>query len=99
MNKLKPNSDLPTNRASDQDAGADVAWEILRYIQRHPDCADSVEGVVQWWLLRERYKLGLEQVQRALDELCAKGYLDKRIVADGTAIYSATKPGNSKQYQ
>ena len=68
-----------------------IAEEILLYLQSHPDAADSLEGIVQWWLLRQRYLRGLNQVQTALDSLMHQGLLEKTTNADGTIIYAAAK--------
>lgn len=67
-----------------------VAEEILCYLKTHPKAADTLDGVVHWWLLRQRYMRGLKQVQQALDELVEQGLVEKRSYADGTAIYAAT---------
>jgi hypothetical protein len=31
-----------------------LAREILRYLTEHPDAKDTLEGIAQWWLLREQ---------------------------------------------
>ena len=66
-----------------------IAEEILCYLTKKPESADTLDGVVQWWLIHERYLRGLNQVQRALDFLVEKGLVIERIGADSKKIYSA----------
>ncbi len=68
--------------------------EILRYLRTHPQAADTVDGIVMWWLPRQRYEEAMDQVQHALDELVARGLVAKKTLVDGTALYAdqAQKP-------
>lgn len=67
-----------------------VAQQIRDYLVNHPNAADSLEGIVVWWLTRQRYKLGHIQVRKALDYLVAQGSIGKIELSDGTVLYSAT---------
>lgn len=52
---------------------ADIAREIERYLDAHPNAADSVEGILRWWLTRQRYEQSAEHVKRALEHLVSAG--------------------------
>jgi hypothetical protein len=65
-----------------------VAVEIGRYLHKHPDAADSVEGVRHWWLSAESSETSLAVVSAALEKLIAQGAVKLRVLADGTKIYS-----------
>lgn len=67
-----------------------LAEEIRAYLQRHPKAADSVAGVLKWWLLEQRVEQSREDVQRALDHLVATGQVDVHKTPDGTVIYAAS---------
>jgi hypothetical protein len=67
---------------------AAVAGEIQRYLDAHPDAADTVEGVQQWWLSAASVSVSRETVERALEALVAKGEIVRRTHADGTVIYA-----------
>src|SRR5262245_8306078 len=72
-----------------QDARVDaVAGEIRRYLDAHPDAADTVDGVLQWWLSRASASASHETVEHALDVLVAAGEIVRRSHADGTVIYT-----------
>jgi hypothetical protein len=73
---------------------ARLSDEILRYLRAHPQAADTVDGIVEWWLPRQRYDEAVDQVQLVLDELVARGLVDQITLVDGTVLYAdrAQKP-------
>jgi len=50
-----------------------VARAIFDYLQAHPDAADTLEGIAQWWLLRECTERRLVEVEHAISILLAEG--------------------------
>jgi Fe2+ or Zn2+ uptake regulation protein len=73
---------------------ARLSDEILRYLRAHPQAADTVDGIVEWWLPQQRYDETVDQVQLVLDELVARGLVDQITLVDGTVLYAdrAQKP-------
>lgn len=71
----------------------DLANQILAYLDEHPDAADTLEGVVDWWLIRTRYLRGLSQVQATLDLLVERGQVVEMVNTDGSRVYSAVRGG------
>ena len=65
-----------------------LSGEILRYLRAHPQAADTVDGIVEWWLPRQRHDEAVDRVQHALDELVARGLVDKITLVDGTVLYA-----------
>ena len=74
----------------------DVAVEIGRYLHKHPDAADSVDGVRQWWLSTESAGTSVAVVSAALERLELRGVIKLRVLPDGTRIYSANLAGQCK---
>jgi hypothetical protein len=68
--------------------------EILGYLRAHPQAADTVDGIVEWWLPRQRYDEAVHRVQQVLDELVARGLVERITLVDGTVLYAdrAQKP-------
>jgi hypothetical protein len=64
-----------------------VAREIERYLDAHPDAADTIDGVMQWWLPPTSAAVPRASVERALAALVAKGAVGSRTLVDGTVIY------------
>ena len=65
-----------------------VAQEIERYVSSHPHAADTLDGIVKWWLMRQRMEEGKMLVNAALEYLVKQDLLKKSIGTNGTPIYS-----------
>jgi hypothetical protein len=60
---------------SDKHLAADeveIARAVLRYLQDHPAAKDTLDGIAQWWLLREWSERKLKQVERAVSFLVSQ---------------------------
>ena len=66
---------------------AQLKDEILKYLGAHPQAADTVEGIANWWLPRQRYEEEIQKAQQASDELVERGLVAKTTLADGTILY------------
>jgi hypothetical protein len=64
-----------------------LAQGILRYLRDHPEAADSLEGIANWWLPPMSYAATLESVQVALDQMVAKRQIARFDLADGRTLY------------
>ena len=53
----------------------EIAREIPAYLIEHPDAQDTLDGIVQWWLLERKIKYQTDIVRKALAELVAKEFL------------------------
>ncbi len=75
-------------RSAPMPAPSEVVQHVLTYFLRHPQAADSVEGVTRWRLLESRVDRGIDETDRALDWLVARGFLVKRSAHGSQWIYS-----------
>jgi len=50
----------------------EIARAVLRYLKAHPEAKDTLEGIVRWWLERERSERLLEEVERAVTLLLSR---------------------------
>lgn len=64
-----------------------IVYEILTYLAEHPDSSDTLEGIVQWWLLERRIEHQIAIVEQALAELVAKGLVVENKGRDGRIHY------------
>lgn len=69
------------------DEVAAIAQEIERYIESHPDAADSAAGIAAWWLRESHSSLSI--VEAALDQLVREAVLQPARLPDGTVVYCA----------
>ena len=82
---------MPSAMPTDDEQVLTLARGIERYLEKHPNAADSLEGIQRWWLIRHRYAEDTLQVEQALELLIAKGIVVRRILPDGRAVYSGRK--------
>ena len=61
--------------------------KILNYLAEHPNAADTVEGIVQWWLLDRANVEEEEKGGQALDLLVQKDLLVAFQAADARRHY------------
>jgi hypothetical protein len=76
----------------DEDSGG-LAERILRYLDEHPDAADTAEGVRVWWLLEQVFKESIGDVQHALDQLVSQGAVTRIDRPNMPAVYRRARRG------
>ena len=69
--------------------------EILAYLVDHPNAQDTLEGIVDWWLLERAIKFQEAQVKKSLADLVAKGFVIKHKGMDSQINYRI----NQKKYE
>ena len=74
---------------NDQQLACDVAKEILDYLHERPSASDTLDGIVQWWLIHQRYLRGLRQVEQAIEILMNRNLVKMLRNPDGSVVYSA----------
>lgn len=56
---------------------------LLRYVKHHPFSQDTLDEVLQWWLVRHRVMAGLNWLQEPRSELYSDGHVAKVTGQDG----------------
>lgn len=65
-----------------------LVHEILAYLAEHPDSQDTLDGIVQWWLLERKIKYQTTLVADVLASLVHQGF-----------ILEQKKPGRPASYR
>ena len=65
--------------------------EILEYLRQNPNAADTLEGIVSWWLLEQRIRHTVAQVKAALKHLEVRQQIKSCHGADGRIYYRQTQ--------
>jgi hypothetical protein len=65
-----------------QDETWTVALKILRYLAEHPNAADTADGVLEWWLLKQSIFDEERVVEKALAGLVEQKLIFKVEAAD-----------------
>jgi hypothetical protein len=66
----------------EQDETWRVALKILRYLSEHPNAADTADGVLEWWLLKQSIFDEERVVEKALAGLVEQKLIFKVEAAD-----------------
>jgi len=64
-----------------------IGYQILAYLAEHPEAQDTLEGIVEWWLLERQIKFQTARVKEALSELVAKGLIFEKKGSDSQTHY------------
>jgi hypothetical protein len=73
-----------------------IARDVLAYLIEHPESQDTLEGIMQWWLLEQEIKRWIDQVQAAIAELVARGFVLERRGKDGRIHYRINRSRKQK---
>lgn len=58
------------------------AKEVLGYFLRNPHAADTLEGIVRWWLMAEHIRRSIDEIGEALAWLVQEGFLVRETGSD-----------------
>ena len=64
-----------------------IGNEILAHLVDHPNARDTLEGIVEWWLLERQIKFQTARVKEALSDLVDKELLLERKGANSHIHY------------
>lgn len=72
---------------NDQQEQHEICYSILAYLSANPDAGDTLDGIVEWWLLRQRLKFETRNVSEAVAKLVSEGLIEEHEEADSHIIY------------
>ena len=64
-----------------------LAYDILAYLNEHGDAQDTVEGIAEWWLLRQSISRCASSVEETLDGLVEAGLIIRQRAGDSRVLY------------
>jgi hypothetical protein len=68
-----------------------ITRQVLVYLTEHTGAQDTLEGIVEWWLLEQRIIHQTEEVNKVLADLTARNLLVQVKSADGRVHYRANR--------
>ena len=85
------NSSIPRRYNKGRGAGIEnIAKDLSEHFFNNPEAGDTVEGIADWWVARQRRSNAISLIQKALEFLIDEGVVRKRSYGN-REIYSATK--------
>jgi hypothetical protein len=77
---------------SDQNNKArEVGYYILAHLSENPEAGDTFEGIVEWWLLRQRIRFETRNVSEAVARLVSEGLILEHEGSDSRIFYRVNK--------
>ncbi len=68
------------NKPSQQDEERwrklEMAEAIMRYLAEHPKASDTLDGIAEWWIMRQQVQVEFSALKKVLSELTESGYLE-----------------------
>jgi hypothetical protein len=55
----------------------EVAAAIIGYLREHPQAMDTLEGIAEWWLMRQHIRMNVTMLAQVLRRLTARGVLEE----------------------
>ncbi len=83
---------------SEEVRGTALAEAIVRYLTDHPDAADSLRGIRQWWLGARFLDVSDTHVRSTLEDLVQARRIACTRLPDGTEVYSGAS-SRGRQYR
>jgi hypothetical protein len=66
----------------------EIERSVLAYLHSHPQAADTLRGIVNWWLPLQRYENSRQRIEKVLAALVAEGLLHRDRLPDGEVLYA-----------
>jgi hypothetical protein len=63
------------------------APEILDYLARQPEAQDTIEGILQWWVLDSCIRSWAPKIAKTVAKLVTQGFLEEKQSSDGRIFY------------
>lgn len=80
-----------------EDPDKEVADAVLAYLRAHPGAADTLHGIVRWWLPQQRYSRESDRIEAVLAALAEGGRLQVRTLPDGQFLYALRETRTTDQ--
>jgi len=89
--------DNHTEKRPESKEKRDACYYILAYLLENRAASDTLEGIVEWWLLNQRIKFETRTVSQAVSKLVADGLIVEQKGPDSRIVYRAK--GSSENIQ
>ena len=74
----------------------EIAYRILKYLDKNPNAEDTSRGIVGWWLVQQAMEVEAIYVQQALDSLVSKRLIKESLNPDNQILYQINRQNLKK---
>lgn len=71
-----------------QPTRTEIARRILIYLEENPEARDTIEGILNWWLLERTVHYEKIRVEEVIEELVSRNLIVARQITGLPIIYS-----------
>lgn len=79
---------MPERQCSGSSENAEIEDAVIRYLRNHPNAADTVDGIANWWLPQQRYETACAQIRQVLVHLVEVGVVRIDNLPGGDELYA-----------
>ena len=69
--------------------------ELLGYLREHPNAMDTLHGIADWWISRQRLREHVERIARALRTLESRELIE-RVGSEERPLFKLRRPTDPK---
>ena len=80
-----------TMQTDQKERAREVSYYILAYLYENPEAGDTFDGIVEWWLLRQRIKFETRNVSAAVTKLVSDGLIVEHEGSDSRIFYRVNR--------
>jgi hypothetical protein len=62
---------------------AELARTVMEYLVEFPEAMDNLKGIAEWWVMRRKVRVDVEDLTRVLGQLIEHGLLEKTGTGEG----------------
>lgn len=66
---------------------------VLEYLAEHPQASDTLEGIAEWWVMRQQVRAEVKTLVKVLRRLTGSGLLEKIGYGDQAMYHLKAKEG------
>lgn len=81
---------LLDDKTGTQRQEAELARAVMGYLGEHPRAMDTVQGIAEWWVMRQEAQVDVDTLARVLRQLADEGLLERVDSANGP-LYRLTE--------
>ena len=68
-----------------------IARDVLSYLVENPDAQDTLDGIVEWWLLEQKIRRETAKVMEVIEDLTARKLIVGRQAGDAQTFYRVNR--------
>jgi hypothetical protein len=90
---IEVDDDVPPKRPA-HEAERDLYRAVLEYLEHNPHAVDTLDGIAEWWVMRQRIETSVTTLSRVLRMLVENGLVEELGPVERPRYRLRRNPGN-----